>query len=132
MGILLRWGSLLQLLGTGMLPWVPLTRLARRKEKHEVQVDHRPESLVLVRGSNTFTLLNFLISCRSLVAVAGPQAGLPPTLLSPVAFRGGTMQTLKVRDAVGSGKGREGFPPSGAQTLTRWRFPQAPQPGLCG
>ncbi|OWK53026.1 Protein downstream neighbor of son [Lonchura striata] len=66
-----------------------------RKEKHEVQVDHRPESLVLVRGSHTFTLLNFLISCRSLVAVAGPQAGLPPTLLSPVAFRGGTMQTLK-------------------------------------
>ncbi|NWT63322.1 DONS protein, partial [Erythrocercus mccallii] len=68
-----------------------------RKEKHEVQVDHRAESLVLVRGSDTFTLLNFLISCRSLVAVAGPQAGLPPTLLAPVAFRGGTMQTLKVR-----------------------------------
>lgn len=65
-----------------------------------MQVDHRPESLVLVRGSHTFTLLNFLISCRSLVAVAGPQAGLPPTLLSPVAFRGGTMQTLKVSEAV--------------------------------
>ncbi|KFP03059.1 Protein downstream neighbor of Son, partial [Calypte anna] len=68
-----------------------------RKEKHEVQVDHRPESLVLVRGTNTFTLLNFLINCKSLVAVAGPQAGLPPTLLSPVAFRGGTMQMLKAR-----------------------------------
>uniref|UniRef100_A0A8C3K5E9 Downstream neighbor of SON n=1 Tax=Calidris pygmaea TaxID=425635 RepID=A0A8C3K5E9_9CHAR len=66
-----------------------------RKEKHEVQVDHRPESLALVKGTNTFTLLNFLINCKSLVAVAGPQAGLPPTLLSPVAFRGGTMQTLK-------------------------------------
>uniref|UniRef100_A0A8C3K5Q5 Downstream neighbor of SON n=1 Tax=Calidris pygmaea TaxID=425635 RepID=A0A8C3K5Q5_9CHAR len=68
-----------------------------RKEKHEVQVDHRPESLALVKGTNTFTLLNFLINCKSLVAVAGPQAGLPPTLLSPVAFRGGTMQTLKAR-----------------------------------
>uniref|UniRef100_A0A8C2T0T6 DNA replication fork stabilization factor DONSON n=1 Tax=Coturnix japonica TaxID=93934 RepID=A0A8C2T0T6_COTJA len=66
-----------------------------RKEKHEVQVDHRPESLAVVKGTNTFTLLNFLINCKSLVAVAGPQAGLPPTLLSPVAFRGGTMQTLK-------------------------------------
>ncbi|NWR44718.1 DONS protein, partial [Regulus satrapa] len=75
-----------------------------RKEKHEVQLDHRAESLVLVRGSNTFRLLNFLISCRSLVAAAGPQAGLPPTLLSPVAFRGGTMQTLKVRH----GRPREG------------------------
>ncbi|NXW84798.1 DONS protein, partial [Alopecoenas beccarii] len=68
-----------------------------RKEKHEVQVDHRPESLALVKGTNTFTLLNFLINCKSLVATAGPQAGLPPTLLSPVAFRGGTMQTLKAR-----------------------------------
>ncbi|EOB05537.1 Protein downstream neighbor of son-like protein, partial [Anas platyrhynchos] len=68
-----------------------------QKEKHEVQVDHKPESLALVKGTNTFTLLNFLINCKSLVAVAGPQAGLPPTLLSPVAFRGGTMQTLKAR-----------------------------------
>ncbi|NXY71272.1 DONS protein, partial [Glareola pratincola] len=68
-----------------------------RKEKHEVQMDHKPESLALVRGTNTFTLLNFLINCKSLVAVTGPQAGLPPTLLSPVAFRGGTMQTLKAR-----------------------------------
>ncbi|XP_075579000.1 protein downstream neighbor of Son [Pelecanus crispus] len=67
------------------------------KEKHEVQMDHKPESLALVKGTNTFTLLNFLINCKSLVAVAGPQAGLPPTLLSPVAFRGGTMQTLKAR-----------------------------------
>ncbi|XP_027490169.1 protein downstream neighbor of Son isoform X1 [Corapipo altera] len=70
-----------------------------RKEKQEVQVDHRPESLALVRGSDTLTLLNLLINCRSLVAVAGPQAGLPPTLLSPVAFRGGTMHTLKARSA---------------------------------
>ncbi|XP_037982675.1 protein downstream neighbor of Son [Motacilla alba alba] len=80
-----------------------------RKEKHEVQVDHRPESLVLVRGSNTFRLLNFLISCRSLVAVAGPQAGLPPTLLSPVAFRGGTMQTLKARTVSGRARVQGGF-----------------------
>ncbi|EHA98089.1 Protein downstream neighbor of Son, partial [Heterocephalus glaber] len=68
-----------------------------RKEKHEVQMDHRPESVVLVKGTNTFTLLNFLINCKSLVATSGPQAGLPPTLLSPIAFRGATMQMLKVR-----------------------------------
>ncbi|KAF6384610.1 DNA replication fork stabilization factor DONSON [Rhinolophus ferrumequinum] len=66
-----------------------------RKEKHEVQMDHRPESVVLVKGTNTFTLLNFLINCKSLIATSGPQAGLPPTLLSPVAFRGATMQMLK-------------------------------------
>uniref|UniRef100_A0A8C3TD55 Downstream neighbor of SON n=1 Tax=Chelydra serpentina TaxID=8475 RepID=A0A8C3TD55_CHESE len=68
-----------------------------RKEKNEVQVDHKPESVALVKGTNTFVLLNFLINCKSLVAAAGPQAGLPPTLLSPVAFRGATMQTLKAR-----------------------------------
>ncbi|KAM9201368.1 protein downstream neighbor of Son [Dugong dugon] len=68
-----------------------------RKEKREVHMDHRPESVVLVKGTNTFTLLNFLISCKSLVAMSGPQAGLPPTLLSPVAFRGATMQMLKAR-----------------------------------
>lgn len=68
-----------------------------RKEKHEVQVDHRPESVVLVKGANTFMLLNFLINCKSVIAASGPQAGLPPTLLSPVAFRGATMQVLKAR-----------------------------------
>ncbi|XP_036208122.1 protein downstream neighbor of Son isoform X1 [Myotis myotis] len=68
-----------------------------RKEKHEVQMDHRPESVVLVKGTNTFTLLNFLINCKSLIATSGPQAGLPPTLLSPIAFRGATMQMLKAR-----------------------------------
>ncbi|XP_051006214.1 protein downstream neighbor of Son isoform X2 [Acomys russatus] len=66
-----------------------------RKEKHEVQMDHRPESVVLVKGLNTFTLLNFLINCKSLVATSGAQAGLPPTLLSPIAFRGASMQMLK-------------------------------------
>uniref|UniRef100_A0A8C6VLW3 DNA replication fork stabilization factor DONSON n=1 Tax=Naja naja TaxID=35670 RepID=A0A8C6VLW3_NAJNA len=67
------------------------------KEKNGMKLDHRPESVVLVKGTNTFTLLNFLINCKSLVASAGPQAGIPPTLLSPVAFRGATMQTLKAR-----------------------------------
>ncbi|XP_068100609.1 protein downstream neighbor of Son [Hyperolius riggenbachi] len=70
-----------------------------RKEKNEVKLDHRPESVVLVKGTNTFTLLNFLINCKSIVAAAGTQAGLPPTLLSPVTFRGATMQTLKARSA---------------------------------
>ncbi|KAM4700732.1 protein downstream neighbor of Son isoform 2-T2 [Discoglossus pictus] len=70
-----------------------------RQEKNEVKLDHKPESIVLVKGANTFTLLNFLINCKSIVAAAGPQAGLPPTLLSPIAFRGATMQTLKARSA---------------------------------
>ncbi|KAM6222396.1 protein downstream neighbor of Son [Rhynchocyon petersi] len=80
-----------------------------RKEKHEVQMDHRPESVVLVKGINTFTLLNFLINLKSLVATSGPQAGLPPTLLSPVAFRGATMQMLKARSINVKTKALSGF-----------------------
>ncbi|KAI2668811.1 hypothetical protein H4Q32_005620 [Labeo rohita] len=68
-----------------------------RKEHREVRLDHRPESVVLVEGSNTFTLLNFLINCKSLVAGAGSQAGLPPTLLAPTAFKGATLHSLKAR-----------------------------------
>lgn len=68
-----------------------------RKEGHTVSLDHKPESVVCVEGSHTFTLINFLINCKSVVAAAGSQAGLPPTLLAPVAFRGATMHTLKGR-----------------------------------
>ncbi|XP_048458950.1 protein downstream neighbor of Son isoform X2 [Rhincodon typus] len=68
-----------------------------RKEHNVLRMDHKPESAVLVKGLHTFTLLNFLINNKSIVAGSGPQAGLPPTLLAPVAFRGATMQTLKAR-----------------------------------
>ncbi|XP_048834994.1 protein downstream neighbor of son homolog isoform X2 [Brienomyrus brachyistius] len=68
-----------------------------RKEHREVQLDRRPQSMVLVKGTDTFTLLNFFINYKGLVAASGVQAGLPPTLLAPVAFRGATLQTLKAR-----------------------------------
>ncbi|CAL8290953.1 unnamed protein product [Lota lota] len=67
------------------------------KDRHAVSLDHRPDSVVCVEGPHTFTLVNFLINCKSLVAVSGSQAGLPPTLLAPAAFRGASMQTLKAR-----------------------------------
>ncbi|CAF98186.1 unnamed protein product [Tetraodon nigroviridis] len=57
-----------------------------RKEGSTVLLDHKPESVVCVEGSHTFTLINFLINCKSLVAVAGSQTGYrqpcwPPLLL---------------------------------------------------
>lgn len=71
-------------------------RITSRKEGHTVSLDHKPESVVCVEGPHTFALINFLINCKSLVAAAGSQAGLPPTLLAPNAFKGATMHTLKV------------------------------------
>ncbi|XP_068460259.1 protein downstream neighbor of son homolog [Clinocottus analis] len=67
------------------------------REGQTVSLDHKPESVVCVEGPHTFTLINFLINCKSLVASTGSQAGLPPTLLAPSAFRGATMHTLKAR-----------------------------------
>nr|XP_014342046.1 PREDICTED: protein downstream neighbor of Son [Latimeria chalumnae] len=80
-----------------------------QKEKQEVRLDHKPESIVLVKGLNTFTLLNFLINCKSVVAAAGPQAGLPPTLLAPVSFRGAAMQMLKARSMNVKSRSGSGF-----------------------
>ncbi|MEQ2286524.1 hypothetical protein AMECASPLE_003269 [Ameca splendens] len=68
-----------------------------QKEGPTLSLDHKPESAVCVEGSHSFNLINFLINCKSVVAAAGSQTGLPPTLLAPTAFRGATMNVLKGR-----------------------------------
>ncbi|XP_064618396.1 protein downstream neighbor of son homolog [Liolophura sinensis] len=62
-------------------------------------IDNRPQSLVHVEGSNVQALFNFLLNWRSCVASSGPQTGLPPTILSPVGFRGATLKSLKVKQS---------------------------------
>ncbi|XP_078617520.1 protein downstream neighbor of Son-like [Branchiostoma floridae x Branchiostoma japonicum] len=60
-------------------------------------VDHFPESLVQVEGGDAQALFNFLINSKSLVSQSGPLAGVPPTILAPVAFEGATLRALKVK-----------------------------------
>ncbi|KAI8520572.1 hypothetical protein Bbelb_003260 [Branchiostoma belcheri] len=60
-------------------------------------IDHFPESLVQVSGGDTQALFNFLINSKSLVTQSGPLAGVPPTLLAPIAFEGATLRALKVK-----------------------------------
>ncbi|XP_010884489.2 protein downstream neighbor of son homolog [Esox lucius] len=79
------------------------------KERSSVCLDHKPESVVCVSGTHTFTLINFLINCKSLVAGAGSQAGLPPTLLAPTAFKGATLHSLKARSVKVKTQVRTGF-----------------------
>ncbi|CAI5637619.1 protein downstream neighbor of son homolog [Oreochromis niloticus] len=84
-----------------------LHTLQLHKEGHVISLDHKPESVICVEGLHTFTLINFFINWKGVVASSGSQAGLPPTLLAPSAFRGATMHTLKsrcvnVRSQVGS------------------------------
>lgn len=59
-------------------------------------MDNAAQSLILVRGADAQALFNFLLNCKSAVAPTGPTAGVPPTLLAPVSFQGGTLQPLKV------------------------------------
>jgi hypothetical protein len=68
-------------------------KLEQDKEK---EVDQTPESLIYVEGVEAQALFNFLINCKSSIATTGPLAGVPPTLLAPVAFHGATLKSLKV------------------------------------
>ncbi|CAD6215984.1 GSCOCG00004288001-RA-CDS [Cotesia congregata] len=66
----------------------------------ESEVDASKHSLIFVKGVEAQALFNFLINCKSAVAITGALAGVPPTLLAPVAFHGATLKPLKVRESV--------------------------------
>ncbi|XP_011876128.1 PREDICTED: protein downstream neighbor of son homolog [Vollenhovia emeryi] len=73
---------------------------ARMTLEKESEVDNLRQSLVFVRGVETQALFNFLINCKSAIAMTGVLAGVPPTLLAPTAFHGATLKPLKVRESV--------------------------------
>jgi len=55
-------------------------------------------STVLVRGKKNLRLLHsFLLNSKCSITVAGPQQHLPPTILSPLPFQGGSIQFLRVK-----------------------------------
>lgn len=65
-----------------------------RRDKESRRIDHAPQSLVYVE--ETQALVNFLLNSDVCTSKVGPMAGIPPTLLAPTAFLGGTLQPLKV------------------------------------
>ncbi|CAH1995835.1 unnamed protein product [Acanthoscelides obtectus] len=71
----------------------------RLTQKQECEIDNSERSLVLVEGVEVLGLHNFLINCKSAVSITGHLAGIPPTLLAPVAFKGASLNSLKVRQA---------------------------------
>ncbi|XP_021917371.1 protein downstream neighbor of son homolog isoform X2 [Zootermopsis nevadensis] len=73
------------------------SKIEKDKEK---EVDRTPESLVYVEGVEAQALFNCLMNCKSSTATTGPLAGVPPTLMAPVAFHGATLKSLKVRQSV--------------------------------
>ncbi|CAG2100122.1 unnamed protein product [Medioppia subpectinata] len=81
---------------------------SKRKIRTPQNSISRMKSLVLIKGmSNTQLFLNFLLNTRSCIANSGPLSGIPPTLLSPIAFHGSTLQSLKVKQTVAEVNGSD-------------------------
>ncbi|GAB6025316.1 hypothetical protein CHUAL_010731 [Chamberlinius hualienensis] len=60
-------------------------------------IDYQPQSLLYVVDSNVQGLFNYLLNSKRCTSNTGSHAGVPPTLLSPVAFTGGTLRNLQMR-----------------------------------
>jgi len=58
------------------------------------------DSLILIEDVETQALFNWLMNSKLCLSSTGPLAGIPPTLLSPVAFHGATLRPLKVRQGL--------------------------------
>ncbi|GAB1610624.1 hypothetical protein Ahia01_001348700 [Argonauta hians] len=62
------------------------------------EIDCRPESVLVVDSEvSVQALFNFLMNWRACVATVGPHHGIPPTILSPSAFKGAALKSLKVK-----------------------------------
>ncbi|XP_072029267.1 protein downstream neighbor of son homolog [Amphiura filiformis] len=72
-------------------------RRVKFQRDESIKLDNRPQSLVLISGSSTQALYNFLLNSDIMIAPTGTQAGIPPTLLSPAPFEGGTLTASKVK-----------------------------------
>ncbi|XP_003701085.1 humpty dumpty isoform X2 [Megachile rotundata] len=72
---------------------------ARMTLEKETEIDNLKHSLIFVKGVEAQALFNFLINCKSAITITGPLAGVPPTLLAPVAFHGATLKSIKVKES---------------------------------
>lgn len=71
----------------------------RMIHRNECEVDNSEQSLVMIEGGEVHGFYNFLLNCKSATALTGSLAGIPPTLLAPVAFQGASINSLKVRES---------------------------------
>lgn len=76
------------------------TKHARLMHNKECEDDSTEQSIVLVEGVECQALFNFLLNAKSTITKVGRLAGVPPTLLAPVAYPGATLRKLQVRASV--------------------------------
>lgn len=68
-----------------------------KASRREIEEDNGDLSTTLIEGVDCQAFFNFLLNAKSLVPTVGRLAGIPPTLLAPVAFLGGTLRKQTVR-----------------------------------
>ncbi|XP_076054798.1 humpty dumpty [Oratosquilla oratoria] len=86
-------------LETSQFPNLNPHRIKLEQKKYKT-IDRFPSSMVYVEGIETQGLINFLLNSKSCTSTTGPLAGVPPTLLAPVAFQGSTLKALKVKSSI--------------------------------
>ena len=70
-----------------------------KKKAKELEDDNGDLSTVLIEGVDCQAFFNFLLNAKSTVPSVGRLALVPPTILSPVAFLGGTLRKQTVRSS---------------------------------
>lgn len=73
---------------------------AKRVHSEECTDDATDQSILLIEGIECQALFNFLLNAKSTTTKVGRLAGVPPTLLSPVAFPGATLRNVQVRSSI--------------------------------
>ena len=82
-----------------------LSKESKTKSASSFSPDNRPESMVYVEGVECQSMINYLLNAKLTSGTTQAQAGLPPTLLAPVAFHGATLRALKVKQCLVGGVG---------------------------
>lgn len=67
-----------------------------QRSREELNIDNHPESVACVEGSSVHVLFNYLLTSKTTITTTGPHAGVPPTILAPMGFKGATLKALKV------------------------------------
>lgn len=69
----------------------------RRQNRKNLDTDTNDQSAILIEGFECQSFFNFLFNSKSTTINTGRLAGVPPTLLSPVAFLGATLNHIQTR-----------------------------------
>lgn len=76
------------------------TTHAKRIHNEECTDDSTDQSILLIEGVECQGLFNFLLNAKSTTTKVGRLAGVPPTILSPVAFPGASLRNVQVRSSI--------------------------------